>query len=42
MLCWTDGVLLFLPMFLDVVKAQRQDLQDDFVEDFDPVLILFF
>ena len=29
-------------MFLDVVKAQRQDLQDYFIQDFHPVLLLTF
>lgn len=32
--------LLVLAVLFDVIKSQRQDLQDDFVEDFDPVLLL--
>ena len=33
-------ILLVLPMFLNVVKAQRQNLQNDFIKDFHPVLLL--
>ena len=35
-------ILLVLPMFLDVVKAQRQNLQNDFIQDFHPVLFVTF
>ena len=39
----TGGVdLLVFSMLLHMVETKCKNLQDDFVEDFDPVLILFF